>query len=361
MKKNKAFITVIAHILAWICFISLPYIFQPKPRGGQVFIMSNNMIATFICLNAFLFGFYYLNTIILIPKLFKPRKWLLYTASIVACFFLFMFAPKPLANAIAEPEPAATYYKTRNLPEPPGAEERFRKRKNITHYPISYFAFVLVFAVGLAVSSIQEWFKSEETKKEIEHEKLNTEISLLKSQINPHFFFNTLNNIYSLAIVKSEETASSILKLSAIMRYVLTETDHQFVPLANEIEFLQNYINLQSVRLTDKVDLNIDINGEIDSKLIAPLLFIPFVENAFKYGVSTVEKSRITIRLNTTEQTVHLFVQNNIVKGAKQNTVNTGLGIANVKRRLELLYPERHFLRIDEKASQYSVNLEIQL
>jgi two-component sensor histidine kinase len=324
--------------------------------------MSDNQIATFVCINAFLFAFYYLNSLVLIPKLFKPRKWLLYTASIVACFLLFMFAPKPLANAIAEPEDAATFYKSRNLPKPTAKEEkRFNKRRNITHYPSSYFAFVLVFAVGLAATSIQEWLKSEDTKKEMEHEKLNTELSLLKSQINPHFFFNTLNNIYSLAIIKSDETASSILKLSSIMRYVLTETEQKYVPLANEIEFLQNYINLQSVRLTDKVNLVFDVQGDIDGKQIAPLLFIPFVENAFKYGVSTVDSSEIIIRLSTTHNTVHFFVQNSIVKGAKQSTVNTGIGIVNVKRRLELLYPAKHSLTIDEKPNQYTANLEINL
>lgn len=324
--------------------------------------MSNNQIATFVCINAFLFGFYYLNSLVLIPKLFKPRRWLLYTTSIIACFFLFMFAPKPLANAIAEPEDAATFFKTRNLPQPsPEAEKRFNKRRNITHYPSSYFAFVLVFAVGLAVTSIQEWLKSEDTKKEMEHEKLNTELSLLKSQINPHFFFNTLNNIYSLAIIKSDETASSILKLSAIMRYVLTETEQKYVPLANEIEFIQNYINLQSVRLTDKVKLNVEIPDNTDGKQIAPLLFIPFVENAFKYGVSTVETSEIIIRITTTGNTVDLFTQNSIVKGAKQSTVNTGIGIANVKRRLELLYPGKYSLTIDEKPNQYTANLEIKL
>jgi hypothetical protein len=358
LKKNKNLVTVIAHILAWVCFFSLPYIFLP--RSGS-FKMSDNMIAASVCINAFLFGFYYLNTRILIPKLFKTRNWLLYTASIVACFFIFMFTPKPIANMIAEPEDPATFYKARNLPEPANAEQRFKKRRNITHYPSSYFAFVLVFAVGLAVSSIQEWFKSEETKKELEHEKVNTELSLLKSQINPHFFFNTLNNIYSLAIVRSEETASSILKLSAIMRYVLTETDQKLVPLSNEIEFMQNYINLQSVRLTDKVKLAVEVTGEIDGRKVAPLLFIPFIENAFKYGVSTVEASEITIRLKVEGNMVRLFVQNHIVRSARQSTVNTGIGIVNVKRRMELLYPGKHTLSIVENNNEHTVNLEIEL
>jgi len=324
--------------------------------------MSDNMIAASISINAFLFAFYYLNTKLLIPKLFMAKRWLLYTASIIACFFIFMFAPKPIANAIVEPEDPAVYFKSRNLPEPSKErQERMRKKQNITHYPTSYFAFVLVFAVGLAVASIQEWFKSEETKKEIEHEKLNTEISLLKSQINPHFFFNTLNNIYSLAIIKSEETASSILKLSSIMRYVLTDTDQNYVPLTKEIEFLQNYINLQSVRLTDKVQLEVNVTGDIEGRQIAPLLLIAFVENAFKYGVSTVEASEIKINLHVSGYQLRFEVKNHIVKGTKQSSINTGIGIANVKRRLELLYAGKHHLTIGEQNHQYAVNLEIEL
>jgi two-component system, LytTR family, sensor kinase len=184
---------------------------------------------------------------------------------------------------------------------------------------------------------------------------------LLKSQINPHFFFNTLNNIYSLAIMKSDETASSILKLSSIMRYILTETDNQLVPLANEMEFLQNYINLQSVRLTDEVTMDVNMDADAADREVAPLLLIAFVENAFKYGVSTIEPSFIKIRLQTAGNRIIFFVQNHIVHAAKQSTVNTGIGIANVKRRLELLYPGKHSLTITDNNDIYTVKLEIDL
>lgn len=320
-----------------------------------MFSMSNNMFATFVCINVFLVLFYYFNTQVLIPRLFKKRKWLLYGLSIVTCFLLFLNAPKPIADLIAKPEVQQASANNQN-----GQKKSGRKRpKKLTHYPGSYLAFILVFSVGLSASVINEWLKSEESKKEMEHERLNTELSLLKSQINPHFFFNTLNNIYSLAIVKSDETAASILKLSAIMRYVLTETEQKLVPLANEIEFLQNYINLQSVRLTPKVKLNVALDAAVNSRQVAPLLFIPFVENAFKYGVSTVEPSEISISLAVEDHKIYFSVSNHIVKAARSSTVNTGIGIANVKRRLELLYPGKHRLEINETSDLYSVNLEI--
>ena len=358
VKKNKNLILILAHLIAWVCFFSLPFIFRLRTR---LIPQTDNMIVSYVIISLCLFIFYYLNTSVLIPKLFKPKRWLLYLSCVLACFIIFMFAPKPIANAIAPPESADEFYSSRNLPKPPDAEAEFEKRKNITHYPSSYFGFVLVFLVGLVVTSIQEWSKSEETKKEMEREKLNTELSLLRSQINPHFFFNTLNNIYSLAIIKSDETAASILKLSSIMRYVLTETDKEVVPISNEIEFLQNYINLQSVRLTDKVKMDVDINPAGADKQVAPLLLIAFVENAFKYGVSTIEPSFITIRLTTEGNTLQFFVENHIVQAAKSSTVNTGIGIANVKRRLELLYPGKHRLTITEKNDLYTVNLEIYL
>jgi two-component system LytT family sensor kinase len=159
--------------------------------------------------------------------------------------------------------------------------------------------FLLIFTVGTCISVIQRWLKTEQNRKTTENEKLNTELSFLKSQVNPHFFFNTLNNIYSLAVVRSEKTAPAVMKLSAIMRYILTETQRDLVPLSNEVDFIHNFIDLQKVRLTDKVILNFSAKGNADNLLVAPLLFIPFVENAFKYGVSTKESSNINIEIKT--------------------------------------------------------------
>lgn len=318
------------------------------------------MSATYLVITSFLIGFYYFNTRILIPAFFKTKRWLLYGLSVLACFIVFLYAPKPIADAIAKPETVQGQPVKRNL-KSPGAHLR-RRPGNPTHYPSSYLGFILVFSVGLSVSVIQEWLKSEERKKEVEHEKINTELSLLKSQINPHFFFNTLNNIYSLAITKSDETASSVLKLSSIMRYVLTETQHDFVPLSQEIEFIKNFIDLQWVRLTEKVKVSFTVDGNTENKIIAPLLFITFVENAFKYGVSTVDNSTISIRISATENHVVLDVQNSISKTAKHfNGNTTGVGIANVKRRLELLYPHKHKLTTTEKDNQYIVHLELHL
>jgi LytS/YehU family sensor histidine kinase len=234
------------------------------------------------------------------------------------------------------------------------------KRRNNRYFPVREAIFLLVLAVGLSISLLQQWLKVEQTKEEIEKEMLRTELSFLKTQLNPQFFFNTLNNIYSLAITGSDKTTSAILKLSAIMRYILTETKYDWVPIQSEIDFLNDYIELQKVRLTDNVELNVNINGTITNQKVAPLLFIPFVENAFKYGVSTVENSFIHINLNIKENSIVFSVENSIAANAGNTlTETTGIGIKNVERRLALLYPHMHKLTIEKEKNTFRVTLTL--
>ncbi len=360
-KNNKKIVTVIAHITAWVCFFTLPYlVFFPRMRD---FNISNHQWATIICNNVFLVVFYYLNTLLLIPKFLAKEKWLWYVLSIAGCLLVFLYVPKEIATWIAEPEvfnpnnrefirnPA--YTGKRHFPG------MMRAGKRSVTDPYNTVLFLLVFTVGTCISVIQRWLQTEQTRKETENEKLNTELSFLKSQVNPHFFFNTLNNIYSLAVVRSEKTAPAVMKLSAIMRYILTETQHDLVPLSNEVAFIHNFIDLQKVRLTDKVILNFSAEGDIETLLIAPLLFIPFVENAFKYGVSTKESSNITIEIRTEGNKVLFTAENYIVPSENNLMENTGIGINNVKRRLELMYAGKHTLTTSQQDNYYSVHLEI--
>ncbi|MCJ8288422.1 MAG: sensor histidine kinase [Crocinitomicaceae bacterium] len=196
--------------------------------------------------------------------------------------------------------------------------------------------------------------------KQIIKEKEKAELQLLKSQIAPHFLFNTLNSLYSLAIVKSDKTAQSILDLSSLMRYVISETQEDNVLLKNEINHLQNYINLQKTRLTNETIVNFTINGNFDSLKIAPLLLIIFVENAFKYGVSTEEKSTISIDIKRENDTFIFSVENDKMDLLDDGD-NTKIGLKNVKNRLNLIYGKKHRLTITENEKSYHVNLEIEL
>ena len=286
------------------------------------------------------------------------EKWFLYITAVISSLVLFLIVPKYIAGIIAPPEIRS--FQRPSLPNaPPGRSWQGRKRPLVE--PFNMAIFFMVFTVGTCVAVIQRWLKTEEHRKETESEKLNTELSFLKSQINPHFFFNTLNNIYSLAVVKSEKTAPAVMKLSSIMRYILTETNNNLVPLQNEVDFTKNYIELQQVRLTEKTTVNFDIVGDVENKNIAPLLFIPFVENAFKYGISTKSTSEINIHIESLDNKIIFTSSNSIVKSENNMMENTGIGINNVKRRLELMYSDKHVLTNTIKDNIYQVHLEISI
>lgn len=359
--NNKKTVTLIAHSAAWLCFFTLPYlVFFPRLRD---FSMSNHQLAAIICNNVFLVLFYYLNTLLLIPRFLVKEKWFLYILSIIVCLVVFLYAPKQVALLIAEPEPFNP--NNREFIRNPAFKGKprftgYMRRQRPVADPYNTVLFLLIFTVGTCISVIQRWLQTEQNRKETENEKLNTELSFLKSQVNPHFFFNTLNNIYSLAVVRSDKTAPAVMKLSSIMRYILTETQRDLVPLQNEVDFTNNFIDLQKVRLTDKVTLDFSTEGPTDNLLVAPLLFIPFVENAFKYGVSTKEASTIGIRIRTGGNTIYFSAVNYIVPSENNLTENTGIGINNVKRRLELMYPGKHQLTSFEKDNYYHVYLEIE-
>ena len=359
MTNNRKTLLLVTHIAAWSCFFALPYlVFFPRLRD---FSMSNHQLASIVLNNIFIVLFYYLNTLWLVPKLLVKEKWLWYSVSIVICLLIFLNVPKVIAGWIAEPEIISAQNREfirnpafQGKPRAFGSEGR-RPYAN----PYNTVVFLLVFTVGTCISMIQRWLKTEQHRKETVHEKLNTELSFLKSQINPHFFFNTLNNIYSLAVVKSDITAPAVMKLSQIMRYILTDTQNDFVPLANELDFIHNFIELQQVRLTDKVKVQYTIEGETANYAIAPMLFIPFVENAFKYGVSTKDSSTINIRIRTKDHIIYFDSSNYIVPTENNDLEKTGIGINNVKRRLELLYPGKHQLTCKSENQYYFVHLEI--
>jgi sensor histidine kinase YesM len=281
--------------------------------------------------------------------------------SIAGSLLFFLYIPKQIATLIAEPEVLYNSQNREFIRNPAfQGKPRFSGRRRPVADPYNTVLFLLIFTVGTCISVIQRWLRTEQHRKETENEKLHTELSFLKSQVNPHFFFNTLNNIYSLAIVRSEKTAPAVMKLSSIMRYILTETQRDMVPLRNEVDFINNFIELQQVRLTDKVTVHFSAEGDIDNLLVAPLLFIPFVENAFKYGVSTKESSTITIKISTHENKILFFAKNYRVASENNLMENTGIGINNVKRRLELMYPGKHQLTHKIEDNYYTVHLEIE-
>ena len=371
---TKKMLTVIIHIAVWSCFLLLPFIFQQHSKDSPSPVVISPHFKAVLCISsAYLIGFYYLNTLLLIPSLFLKKRWGWYIASIVALLILFLYLPEWLSSLIADPmsdpsiplgmkdSPRPPFDSLApNHPTPP-PHRGGHGRHHFHFFPGSYWIFLLVFAISTCISVIQQWLRLEVNTKEIEKEKLGAELQFLKSQVNPHFIFNTLNNIYSLALTGSDKTASSILKLSAIMRYIISDAAINFVSLEKEVEFTKHIIDLQMDRLTDMVSVDFIVEGSIEHKMIAPLMFIPIVENTFKYGVSTKEATKIVFRLETTANEIIFSASNTKVKSENDNKETTGIGINNVKRRLALLYPYKHNLQIDETENLFSVKLQITL
>ncbi|HEV3412645.1 MAG TPA: sensor histidine kinase, partial [Puia sp.] len=367
---KKVTVQIIIHLAAWACFMLLPLVFYRRPLDHESNIFPDHYFTTFFFVNyAIIISFYYLNTYVFIPKLLETKKFLAYTLLILGLLIFYGFVPR-IYHSMFGPQPSYSNLLGLSggpggsglsggsggsgLPGGPGVGGSSivsgpagqlrppRPRNPPLLSPVNILTFLMVFVFSTGIRVINQWLRSEQRAKEIAHEKLQAELSFLKAQINPHFLFNTLNNIYALASAQSEQTAAAVMKLSSIMRYVLTEARNDFVPLEKEILFTSHYIELQKMRLTDKTSIDFTINGNPLGRQIAPLLLLPFVENAFKYGISTRECSPIRILLDIKEESLYFSISNHKhFNTALRMTDNTGIGISNTRRRLDLLYPGR--------------------
>ena len=348
---NKLFLQVIIHIAAWSCFLMLPLILFPRPKepgllSEQVFNLY------YVVMNVFYISFYYFNSGFLIPRLLERKKYIEYTVIIILLLVFFGMLPRlyqHIAGDLLKIPSAIRQNRPRNTRPPilsPGA--------------ISIFLLVFIFSTGMNI--VNQWLRSERRSKQIENEKLSAELSFLKAQINPHFLFNTLNNIYALAEDRSEQTAPAVMKLSSIMRYVLTEARNDLVALDKEIQFISDYIELQKMRSTNKTLVSFVVRGDTAGRYVTPLIFLPFIENAFKYGISTREMSPIEILLEINDQFIRFRVRNNKhINTSARIADNTGIGIQNTRRRLELLFPNRYALDIADERLSYMVNLKLNI
>ena len=371
---KKLTVQIVIHIAAWLCFLLLPFLFYPHPAEVDLSYFQEHYFTPLFLINTgFLIAFYYLNTYAFIPRLLDQKKFLGYIALILVLLIFFCVLPRiyhgffPNAapfNGAQSGRPGTAPFNAGQLngalPGQPGGRPPGppRVRPIISAGNLAVFLMVFVFSTGIRV--INQWLRSEQRTKEIANEKLKAELSFLKAQINPHFLFNTLNNIYALATAQSEQTAAAIMKLSSIMRYVLTEARNDLVPLEKEILFTSHYIELQKMRLTDKTIVDFSVRGEPLGHQIAPLLLLPFVENAFKYGISTRERSPINILLEIQKDSLNFKICNQKhLNTLLRASDNTGIGISNTKRRLDLFYEDRYTLEIDDKANEFSVHLKI--
>jgi len=328
--------TIAIHLLIWVSFFFIPLLFIESAQGRERFIIMGWFLLSLMA------GYFYLNYLYLIPRFLLRKKilpYILFLAGTLVCIglihLLYVYG-------------IGTFLEHRHRPP----------LKHIAFTPL--YPALLAFALSTAIRITGEWFKNEKQKKEMEAEKLFSELAFLKSQVNPHFLFNTLNNICSLARKKSEDTEDAIIKLAQIMRYMLQDSKDEKVSLGKEVEYLENYIELQRLRISGQVKIQFTVEGTPEFLQIEPLLLIPFVENAFKHGVSYLEDSMIVILLRVGPDRLFLKVDNKIFRQeAEPSSRDSGIGLKNVIRRLELLYPQRHSLTIQNDGEDYRVELSI--
>jgi hypothetical protein len=342
MRKKK--ISPYWHIVAGIAFLVIPILIAPRPPDME--FVSRPTFRDILA-NCFMLAIFYLNYYLFIPTLYFKGKHVLYAIILAGGLLVISLLPSLLTGFI---------HLQPNIP-PPFPDNMPMRQDNsfFMHIRHNIFLYVVVILFSVLLRIRTRLFDTEVLKQ-------YAEIGSLKSRINPHFLFNTLNNIYALALrEKAQGTASSLLKLSGMMRYVVTDTVAEFVPLDKEISYTNDYIELQKMRLTKTLQLTYSVTGNPAEKKIAPVILMPFIENAFKHGVNPDQESYIRVAIDIREDSLVLAVENQKVTAGNDVHVKSGVGIENTKERLKLLYPEKYTLFINEDTNQYRVQLTLQL
>ncbi|GHB61855.1 sensor histidine kinase [Persicitalea jodogahamensis] len=336
---------MLLHLSFWAVYFSFFFYQITYARHNQDVVLSRAFLDASLHV-LIIAGIAYLNYYYFLSRFLKHKKAVRYLLEflppLVLAIFLHVYVKRLIYGGLESGRANFLY------------GERFLIQNTLSIVFIVVFIGMLRFA--------EDWFQLEARKKEIENEKLTAELRFLKAQINPHFLFNTLNNLYYLAFTQSPKTTEVIDKLSQMMRYMIYDSNHPKVPLNKEIEYMENYISLEKLRLDDKVPITFLVNGNPRGVMIEPFLFITFLENAFKHGVSTNAdtcwvKAEITL---AGKQCVYSVSNSRLPQKATEDE-KSGIGLHNLRRRLQLGYPDRHELSVRDEADAYSVQLTLRL
>ncbi|MGY3214672.1 sensor histidine kinase [Mucilaginibacter sp. HD30] len=386
---NWKWVQFILPLLIWFLLLGMPflrrdennYFFNSLPAGIQHKILIDQMIYNFILLSIF-----YIHTYAIYPLLNKKTAW--YIGALIAllgtyCLYwtylrqnpfegmpmrqwrrpisdtLNAFGPRGQAPKFSN-QIADTVNHIRSFEPRKGNEPFGPRRGNQYWFLLSPMVAILL---SVCYRIIFDNRAKQQLLKERETAHLKSELTFLRSQISPHFIFNVLNNLVALARKKSDSLEPAIVSLSQLMRYMLYESDDSRVTLGKELEYIKSYISLQMLRFRDAVKTNINVDGNVDFYAIEPMLLIPFVENAFKHGTGTLETAMIDISLSVNETTrlMHFNVTNDVGPADDSKDSSSGIGIANVRRRLAILYPDKHELTISNTPDKFMVDLTIYL
>ncbi len=346
--KTFTFRNLLLHLFFWAFLIALPILLGPNTNSNNQEEIRRSYFWIFYMTSFTVINipFFYLNTDILLPKLLRAKGVIIYLLTLIGAIVFMLWIHEELFHW------AYSHFF-------PGNHSGGGARRGALMRMI--FQLLFYAAIGTSYRLISDRMKEDEQVKEQENERLKSELSFLRSQISPHFMFNVLNSVVSLSRRKPEMVEPVVVKLSELMRYMIYETNDSIVPISKELAYLESYIDLQKIRFGD--DIQIDFKHELGPKSsqIEPMLLIPFVENAFKHGVGFIENPTIEIELKDSATELYFKVANK--KGASINEIkdeSSGIGLANVKRRLELLYPTNHRLEVLDSGSDFIISLTIQ-
>src|SRR6187399_242180 len=289
----------------------------------------------------------------LIPKYFKKKKYWQFAIAISLVFLIMQFLLQVNSLVISGTPviKAIGYYK--------GMELLSYARPSFIR---SFGNPPLIFGLFLSLKTLKGWHLEQLKTETLSKENANAELQLLKAQVHPHFLFNTLNNIYSFSLNQSPLAGTLVKKLSGMLDYMIHECEEKFVPLEKEIRLIQDYLGLEKVRYGKRLDMQIEIHGDFENQFIAPLLMIPFVENSFKHGTSQMlQHPWIRLEITTVKDQLFFKLSNSKPSLFLANKQNKGIGLINVKKRLQLLYPGKHQLDVTESEDMFTVNMQILL
>lgn len=340
--NEKKYLIILVHVSCWLLLFALPWMLKTDRAMPDEKVLHENwkpLITLSIVLRLLWILIFYYNAFVLVPRFVYNRKYGEYILILGGILVGFTLIDLFFVNLFVE-----------------GLNFSIQASFSFNLIPLM-FILVASYTYRITIDRLRQ----ERNEKDKINETLKTELALLRSQVSPHFMFNVLNNMVSLARKKSDLLEPSLMKLSQLLRYMLYET-HEKVSLKKEVEYLESYIDLQKQRFGNSVAIETSFAAIDEHHEIEPMLLIPFVENAFKHGVVLVAEPRISIALSMEKDTLHFHVHNSCVdEGAEIKDKTSGIGLGNVKRRLELLYPKKHELMISRGDQGFDVLLQIEL
>lgn len=347
--NRKSWNTLLIHLIAWAILFIFPLLFIERFESmGRI---RNFSLIKFYIWPICIAIIFYINYLWLIDKFLfrkKPIQFIFCNLLLIvmACIAIYMTHRMALPNEIP--------FKRPDGPRPP--------RPGLMQWQDSITLFLVV-GLSVAVKVTKKWIDSEKERKQLEQERTEAELKNLKNQLNPHFLFNTLNNIYSLIAISPDRAQSAVLELSKMLRYVLYENAQHYVPMEKELEFNHNYIELMRLRLARHVKVEVDMPGGLcRGYQIAPLLFITLIENAFKHGTSATEPSFVKIVMREPSQgVIECHIENSCFPKNENDKSGSGIGLKNLSRQLELLYPGKYSLHVESDSHTYRSALTIDL